>query len=150
MNNIITVYSKEGLSVEIDEQSARTSKYLETVLKEEPDCKEIRTNIPQKFLVIAKKFCCDSIVSSFIVDYHVNKPMAPIPKPLKDYQNFRNNIEDDFDSNLVTGLNRDDVFDLLYTAQILQNESLISLWYDLFSIFDIVLPIQLVLLMERM
>lgn len=63
-----------------------------------------------------------------IVEYHVTKPMSPIPKPLKDYQNFRNNIEDDFDSNLVTGLNRDDIFDLLYTAQILQSESLISLW----------------------
>lgn len=62
------------------------------------------------------------------MDYHVNKPMVPIPKPLKDYQNFRNNIDDDFDSTLIMGLNRDDIFDMLYTAQILQNESLISLW----------------------
>ena len=54
--------------------------------------------------------------------------MVPIPKPLKDYQNFRNNVEDDFDSTLIMGLNRDDIFDMLYTAQILQNESLISLW----------------------
>ena len=54
--------------------------------------------------------------------------MVPIPKPLKDYQNFRNNIDDDFDSTLIMGLNRDDIFDMLYTAQILQNESLISLW----------------------
>ena len=54
--------------------------------------------------------------------------MAPIPKPLKDYQNFRNNIEDSFDSDLVANLSRDETFDLLYTAQILQNDSLVSLW----------------------
>ena len=63
------------------------------------------------------------------MDYHVNKPMAKIPKPLTDYQNFRNNIEDGFDSDLMVNLNRDETFDLLYTAQILQNESLVSLWY---------------------
>ena len=55
--------------------------------------------------------------------------MAAIPKPLKDYQNFRNNIEDVFDSDLVCKLNRDETFDLLYTAQVLQNESLVALWY---------------------
>ena len=55
--------------------------------------------------------------------------MAAIPKPLKDYQNFRNNIEDVFDSDLVCKLNRDATFDLLYTAQVLQNESLVALWY---------------------
>lgn len=63
-----------------------------------------------------------------IVDYHLNKPMAKIPKPLTDYQNFRNNIEDGFDSDLMMNLNRDETFDLLYTAQILQNDSLVSLW----------------------
>ena len=63
--------------------------------------------------------------------------MVPIPKPLKDYQNFRNNVEDDFDSTLIMGLNRDDIFDMLYTAQILQNESLISLWqcFDMLFLF---------------
>ena len=54
--------------------------------------------------------------------------MAKIPKPLTDYQNFRNNIEDGFDSDLMVNLNRDETFDLLYTAQIPQNESLVSLW----------------------
>ena len=54
--------------------------------------------------------------------------MAPIPKPLTDTPNFRNNIEDSFDSDLMVKLNRDDIFDLLYTAQVLQNDSLLSLW----------------------
>ena len=54
--------------------------------------------------------------------------MAPIPKPLTDNQNFRNNIEDSFDSDLMVKLNRDDILDLLYTAQVLQNDSLLSLW----------------------
>ena len=61
--------------------------------------------------------------------------MVPVPKPLKDYQNFRNNIEDEFDSGLVIGLNREQIFDLLYTAQVLQNESLISLWYLLLCVY---------------
>lgn len=67
-------------------------------------------------------------VSSRLVEYHVDKPMAVIPKPLTDYQNFRNNIEDDFDSDLVMRLSRDEIFDLLYTAQTLQNDSLVALW----------------------
>ena len=58
-------------------------------------------------------------VSSRLVEYHVDKPMAAIPKPLTDYQNFRNNIEDDFDSDLVMRLSRDEIFDLLYTAQMI-------------------------------
>lgn len=58
----------------------------------------------------------------------MDKPMAAIPKPLTDYQNFRNNIEDDFDSDLVMRLSRDEIFDLLYTAQTLQNDSLVALW----------------------
>ena len=73
------------------------------------------------------------------MDYHVNKPMAPVPKPLKDYQNFRNNIEDEFDSGLVIGLSREEIFDLLYTAQVLQNESLISLWYFLICVSFLIL-----------
>ena len=67
-------------------------------------------------------------VSSRLVEYHVDKPMAAIPKPLTDYQNFRNNIEDDFDSDLLMRLSRDEIFDLLYTAQTLQNDSLVALW----------------------
>ena len=63
-----------------------------------------------------------------LVEYHLHKPMVPIPKPLTDNQNFRNNIEDSFDSDLMVKLNRDDIFDLLYTAQVLQNDSLLSLW----------------------
>lgn len=66
--------------------------------------------------------------SHVLVEYHLHKPMAPIPKPLTDNQNFRNNIEDSFDSDLMVKLNRDDIFDLLYTAQVLQNDSLLSLW----------------------
>ena len=103
--------------MEFSVEVANTSKYLQTVLKEDPEATEIQTTIPYNALVIAKQF----------LDYHLNKPMAKIPKPLTDYQNFRNNIEDGFDSDLMVNLNRDETFDLLYTAQILQNESLVSL-----------------------
>lgn len=54
--------------------------------------------------------------------------MDPIPKPLADTQNFRNNVKDQFDCDLVINLNRDQIFRLLYAAQTLQNDSLISLW----------------------
>ncbi|KAK8818586.1 hypothetical protein WA538_003899, partial [Blastocystis sp. DL] len=114
----IRVISKEGTSIELSEEVANTTKYLETVLKEDPSVTEITTNIPLNALEIAKKF----------LEYHLHKPMAPIPKPLTDNQNFRNNIEDSFDSDLMVKLNRDDIFDLLYTAQVLQNDSLLSLW----------------------
>ena len=90
MSSVVQVISKEGKNVEFSVEVANTSKYLQTVLKEDPEAK--------------------------------------IPKPLTDYQNFRNNIEDGFDSDLMVNLNRDETFDLLYTAQILQNESLVSLW----------------------
>lgn len=62
MSQMITVFAKEGTSVEIDEATAHTSKYLDTVLKDEPGCKEIRTNIPYKFLQIAKQFCLCSLL----------------------------------------------------------------------------------------
>ena len=62
------------------------------------------------------------------MEYHVNKPMDPIPKPLADTPNFANNVKDQFDANLVINLNRDQIFRLLYAAQTLQNDSLISLW----------------------
>lgn len=62
------------------------------------------------------------------MEYHVNKPMDPIPKPLADTQNFANNVKDQFDCDLVNKLNRDQIFRLLYAAQTLQNDSLISLW----------------------
>lgn len=58
----------------------------------------------------------------------MNKPMDPIPKPLADTQNFANNVKDQFDANLVINLNHDQIFRLLYAAQTLQNDSLISLW----------------------
>ena len=135
MSKQIPVISKEGETIYISEEAACTSKYLATVLKDEPDCNRIMTNIPAKALKIAKEFRLSCVFSLCIVEYHVNKPMAPVPKPLKDYQNFRNNIEDVFDSNLVIGLNRDDTFDLLYTAQVLQNEPLVSLWYVFFHMF---------------
>lgn len=54
--------------------------------------------------------------------------MDPIPKPLADTQNFANNVKDQFDANLVINLNHDQIFRLLYAAQTLQNDSLISLW----------------------
>ena len=57
MSKVIKVYSKEGTIVEISEESARTSKYFLTVLKEDPDCQMIQTNIPSSSLEIAKKFC---------------------------------------------------------------------------------------------
>ena len=101
----------------MDEDVAVTSKYLQTVLKEDPNCESIQTNIPYESLDIAKRF----------LEYHVNKPMDPIPKPLADTQNFANNVKDQFDANLVINLNRDQIFRLLYAAQTLQNDSLISL-----------------------
>lgn len=54
---MITVISKEGTSLTISEEAARTSKYFESVLNNESDCREIQTNIPHKFLSIAKEFC---------------------------------------------------------------------------------------------
>ncbi|OAO14981.1 S-phase kinase-associated protein [Blastocystis sp. ATCC 50177/Nand II] len=117
MSKVVKVLSKEGKEVDFSEEAAKTSKYLQTVLKEDPTCTSISTTIPCASLEIARDF----------LEYHVNKPMASIPKPLTDNQNFRNNIEDDFDSDLVMRLNRDEIFDLLYAAQTLQNESLVSL-----------------------
>ena len=57
MSGMITVISKEGTSLTISEEAARTSKYFESVLNNESDCREIQTNIPHKFLSIAKEFC---------------------------------------------------------------------------------------------
>ncbi len=128
MSSVVQVISKEGKNVEFSVEVANTSKYLQTVLKEDPEATEIQTTIPYNALVIAKQFCRSIGWKWTLVDYHLNKPMAKIPKPLTDYQNFRNNIEDGFDSDLMVNLNRDETFDLLYTAQILQNESLVSLW----------------------
>ena len=125
---MVKVLSKEGSDVEIEVDAANTSKYLQTVLKEDPNCESIRTTIPHRSLLLAKQFCMFQLGLLQIVEYHVHKPMATIPKPLTDYQNFRNNVEDPFDSDLVINLSRDEIFDLLYAAQILQNESLISLW----------------------
>ena len=51
------IVSKEGQSVEMAEDVATTSKYLQTVLKEDPQCESIQTNIPYESLVIAKQFC---------------------------------------------------------------------------------------------
>ena len=56
MGRIVKVISKEGQAVEIDEDVAITSKYLQTVLKEDPNCDSIQTNIPFESLEIAKKF----------------------------------------------------------------------------------------------
>lgn len=57
MSRIVKIVSKEGQSVEMAEDVAATSKYLQTVLKEDPQCESIQTNIPYESLVIAKKFC---------------------------------------------------------------------------------------------
>lgn len=127
MSKVVKVLSKEGKEVDFSEEAAKTSKYLQTVLKEDPTCTSISTTIPCASLEIARDFRKGGSELSHAVEYHVNKPMASIPKPLTDNQNFRNNIEDDFDSDLVMRLNRDEIFDLLYAAQTLQNESLVSL-----------------------
>ena len=57
MSRTIHVISKEGTSVDLSEEVANTTKYLETVLKEDPSVTEITTNIPLNALEIAKKFC---------------------------------------------------------------------------------------------
>ena len=57
MGRIVKVISKEGQAIEIDEDVAVTSKYLQTVLKEDPNCESIQTNIPYESLEIAKRFC---------------------------------------------------------------------------------------------
>lgn len=57
MSRTIRVISKEGTSIELSEEVANTTKYLETVLKEDPSVTEITTNIPLNALEIAKKFC---------------------------------------------------------------------------------------------
>lgn len=57
MGRIVKVISKEGQAIEIDEDVAVTSKYLQTVLKEDPNCESIQTNIPYESLDIAKRFC---------------------------------------------------------------------------------------------
>lgn len=56
MSRTIRVISKEGTSIELSEEVANTTKYLETVLKEDPSVTEITTNIPLNALEIAKKF----------------------------------------------------------------------------------------------
>ena len=61
MGRIVKVISKEGQAVEIDEDVAITSKYLQTVLKEDPNCDSIQTNIPYESLEIAKKFCASRL-----------------------------------------------------------------------------------------
>lgn len=57
MSRTIQVISKEGTRVELSEEVANTTKYLETVLKEDPSVTEITTNIPLRALEVAKKFC---------------------------------------------------------------------------------------------
>lgn len=57
MSRTIQVISKEGTRVELSEEVANTTKYLETVLKEDPSVTEITTNIPLCALEVAKKFC---------------------------------------------------------------------------------------------
>ena len=61
MNQVIQVISKEGLSVDFTPEIASTSKYLQTVLKEDPNATEILTNLPYNALVIAQKFCRNNI-----------------------------------------------------------------------------------------
>ena len=68
MSKVIKVYSKEGKIVEISEESARTSKYFLTVLKEDPTCEVIQTNIPCSSLEIAKKFCILHFSFCFVFD----------------------------------------------------------------------------------
>ena len=57
MGRIVKVISKEGQAIEMDEDVAVTSKYLQTVLKEDSNCESIQTNIPYESLDIAKRFC---------------------------------------------------------------------------------------------
>lgn len=57
MGRIVKVISKEGQAIEMGEDVAVTSKYLQTVLKEDPNCESIQTNIPYESLDIAKRFC---------------------------------------------------------------------------------------------
>ena len=57
MSKTVKILSKEGKEVEINEEAAKTSKYLQTVLKEDPECGSINTSIPYASLLLAKDFC---------------------------------------------------------------------------------------------
>lgn len=63
MSSVVQVISKEGKNVEFSVEVANTSKYLQTVLKEDPEATEIQTTIPYNALVIAKQFCKDVLWS---------------------------------------------------------------------------------------
>ncbi|KAK8807277.1 hypothetical protein WA158_004036 [Blastocystis sp. Blastoise] len=114
-----TFILKTGLNeqVIISQKAALKSKYIQTMFMSNPQLDVINVNTDLKSLQIVAQF----------LEHHEEKDMAEIPKPLKDFQKFANNISDPWDAQLVYGISREAAFSLIRTAQELQIPSLISL-----------------------
>lgn len=130
----VLLVSNSNEVLEIKKSAALKSKYLQGVIPSLQNEDKIPINANTLALKRAISFCmCKKFVPRIhllvIVEQHEEKEMGDIPKPLKDYQKFSNNISDSWDSELVDGLSREECFSLIKAAQELQVPALISLVY---------------------
>ena len=113
----VLLVSNSNEVLEIKKSAALKSKYLQGVIPSLQNEDKIPINANTLALKRAISF----------LEHHEEKEMGDIPKPLKDYQKFSNNISDSWDSELVDGLSREECFSLIKAAQELQVPALISL-----------------------
>ena len=127
----VSLQSKDGIAVSLSRGAALGSEFVKAALKDDPAKSLISTSLTEssleKVALFREKDVLIVSIHMIVVEHHRLYPMEQIAAPLNDYQIFSNNLRDEFYSNLVKGLSRDEVFNLLYAAQFLQIASLISL-----------------------
>jgi S-phase kinase-associated protein 1 len=118
MNNKITLVTKENERVVINKEIACGSNLIKEMLSEDSSS-DIEIPLP----AVTKASLLKAIE---FLEYHHNKPMAEIEKPLKS-TNLKEVIADEWDLNYINIENKYDLFQLIMTANYLDIKDLLHL-----------------------